>query len=114
MDSVEDLRAVRLVQRQGLDLVSANDRELTAILVGPGIPFSEGGGVIGCILSETRCLVRLVLLANSGVLGCRLLVFCKRRAFVPRLRKLENASNKRRPLRLGLGVLVVQVVGIRG
>jgi hypothetical protein len=113
MDSVEDLRAVRLVQAHGLDLASANDRELTAILDGPGFPFFEGGGILGCILSETRCLVRLMLLADSDVPGRCLLVLCKRHALVPRLRKLERASNERRLLRLGLGMVVVWVIGIR-
>jgi hypothetical protein len=85
-----------------------------AILDGSGFPCFEGGSILGCILSETRCLVRLMLLADFGVPGCCLLVLCKQRALVLRLGKLERASNERRPLRLGLGMVVVRVVGIHG
>jgi hypothetical protein len=114
MDAVKDLRALRSVQRQGLDLASANDRELTAILVTPEIPPLELGGVLGGKLSETRRLVRLVLLADSGVPSGRLLVFFKRCALVPGLGKLEDASLEDLALGPGLGVFVEWVVGIRG
>jgi hypothetical protein len=114
IDSVEDLRTVRSVQRQGLDLPSANDRELTAILVGPGLPCPELSGVPGGKLSETRRLVCLVLLADSGVPSGRLLVFFERRALVPRLRKLEDTTLESLGLGLGLGIVVERVVGIHG
>jgi hypothetical protein len=114
MDSVEDLRAVRSVQRQGLDLASTNNRELTAILLSPGFPCPELGGVPSRELSETRRLVRLMLLADSGVPSGRLLVFFKRRALVPGLGKLKDTSFKSFALGPGLGVFVERVIGIRG
>jgi hypothetical protein len=114
MDSVEDLRAVRSVQCQGLDLVSANNRELTAILLGPGFPCPELSGVRSRELSETRRLVRLVLLVDSGVPSGRLLVFFKRCALVPGLGKLKDTSFESLALGPGLGIFVERVIGIRG